>query len=772
MGDIVQQAQMAGLFDGSLSSCQGELQELMRQIDIMVNNKRLEWEASIKASEAQVRQRDEEIITIKMALDAKTSETNRLTHESVGMERTQKELVTQYEQQVDQLRRELVALQKSYEKLQRHHGKQNDGVEKVKEESEVKLRKARVDLRMAESKIEDFESQAHEWDVQRRAYKKQVEGLEAQRQKLAEKCQVCQQDAAAYKHQLAKRQQTLDQNDLDFRARLVHIEAQLQRAQDTLDGKNTAIQRLEELLEEAGKRKRMVEDENHQLLEDVGRKEHQRQMMESEVSSLQQQLESKEEALCLVKKETKEQMVMFESKVHSREAMLRSHEDEGRMRTMQASEETSRLRAQLQDSQRKIQDLVESEARLKMEINRLENRLDNVQGDNASLNIELTERIEELRRLDNETRQQHQVNLKQKNRLEDGLERHLEAELKGMRHEIESLTGALTQRNAMVDTLRSTLAASEQNLRDEMERKEGACSELQIANAELEALRVENRSLHDSYKHGQRVNGLEREMAEGQSREGTLGPGLTLQNPSLRYSQEVNINVLQSQLQAIQHQLKMAQSSRHPGTTLTGVAAQDRRRSSPRSSPARIRPGLDPTRTRPSSSPQHRTDPGPRSGFTYNDPFEGSQNQNYARMYQHNNLASPNRNIAGRTDHLKETPDSEVMHSLETGSLESESPLPSPPTFDSLLGRDNMMEDGISSVDVSSLSDMGLMSKDMRSNRPPSRESVGTRFLQEDQEHQAELERILSAHVQDLEQKTTDALAKHSQRLAQSNRDT
>lgn len=62
------------LFDGSLSSCQGELQELMRQIDIMVNNKRLEWEASIKASEAQVRQRDEEIITLKMALDVKTSE--------------------------------------------------------------------------------------------------------------------------------------------------------------------------------------------------------------------------------------------------------------------------------------------------------------------------------------------------------------------------------------------------------------------------------------------------------------------------------------------------------------------------------------------------------------------------------------------------------------------------------------------------------------------------------------------------------------------------
>ena len=64
----------SSLFDGSLSSCQAELQELMRQIDIMVNNKRLEWEASIKSTEAQLRQREEEMTTMKMALDLKTAE--------------------------------------------------------------------------------------------------------------------------------------------------------------------------------------------------------------------------------------------------------------------------------------------------------------------------------------------------------------------------------------------------------------------------------------------------------------------------------------------------------------------------------------------------------------------------------------------------------------------------------------------------------------------------------------------------------------------------
>nr|XP_054771106.1 centrosomal protein of 63 kDa-like [Lytechinus pictus] len=441
MGDIVQQAQMAGLFDGSLSSCQAELQELMRQIDIMVNSKRLEWEASIKATEAQVRQRDEEIVTIKMALDAKTAETNRLTHELGGMERTQKELVTKYEQQVDQLRREMVALQKSYEKLQRHHGKQNDSVEKVKEESEIKLRKVRVDLRMAESKIEDFESQARQWDVQRLAYKKQVGGLEEQRKKLAEKCQTYQQDATAYKHQLAKRQQALDQNDLDFRARIVHIEGQLQRAQDTLDGKNSTIQRLEELLEDAGKTKKMVEDENHQLLEDIGRKEHQRQVI-----------------------------------------MIKCYKHATPKPTISCPKW----------SQNNL-----------ISLPVFDTRLDNVQGDNASLNMELTERIDELRRLDNAARQQHQVSLKQKNQLEEGIERHLDAELKGMRHEIESLTGALTQRNAVMDSLRSQLTVTEQRLGEEMERKERACSELQICSFQRPPSResVGTRFLREDQKH-------------------------------------------------------------------------------------------------------------------------------------------------------------------------------------------------------------------------------------------------------------------------------
>ncbi|XP_071492764.1 centrosomal protein of 63 kDa-like [Diadema antillarum] len=790
MGDIQQQAQMAGLFDGSLSSCEAELQELMRQIDIMVNSKRLEWEASLKSTEAQLKQREEELTSVKMTLDLKSAEVSRLTHELTGMERSQKELVSQYEQQVDVLRKELKLLQKSYEKLQRHHGKQGEGAEKAKEEFGDKLRQARVDLKLAQTKIDDYEVQSREWDVQRRAFKKQVESLETQRQKLAENCQALQEDVAAYKHQLGKRQQLLDQSDLDFKARIVHVEGQLQRAQDTLDGKNSTIQRLEELLEETGQRRRGAEEENRQLLEDTGRKEHRIHILEAEVASLQQELKSTEGALHATRTELRDQEAKFNSSLLAKESMLRSHEDETRKRSIQVSEETSLLRTQLQDSQRKIQLLVESEARLKMEVGRLEEKLDSVQGDNAALNLVLTERTDELRGMENSARMQ-QVSEKAKRELSDGMEQRLQEDLAGMRQEIEVLTSALGQRNALVETLRMKLSDAEHRLVEDRERSK---SELKLANAELEALRVENRSLsgsqlsghtqtvpvdgHIHQKHTAVDGTYPRGMANNDVQWQWAADGIQSQNVR---NVDVDVHVLQSQLQAIQRQLQMAQTKQSqesglqdglgpvrqsdswsrtvqdtsrpgggatPKTSLRGPGAE-RPQPSPKGSPARTRPSFG-----------YRSIPAVGGQSPGSTPHPAPSNQT--------------RNLPEGTDDWKDTSadiGSEALHSLETGSIVSGSPLPSPPSSPQPAfrghrhGDENFGDMDSSSMDISGFSEMGNISGRMTNDRPPSRESVGTRFLREDQAHQAELERILSAHIQDLELKTNATLAKHSQRL-------
>ncbi|XP_070537703.1 centrosomal protein of 63 kDa-like isoform X2 [Ptychodera flava] len=78
MTDFHKQAQEAGLFQGSLSSCEAELQELMRQIDIMVNNKKLEWDMQLQDNKTKLDIRDKEVISLRATIESKNQEEFRL----------------------------------------------------------------------------------------------------------------------------------------------------------------------------------------------------------------------------------------------------------------------------------------------------------------------------------------------------------------------------------------------------------------------------------------------------------------------------------------------------------------------------------------------------------------------------------------------------------------------------------------------------------------------------------------------------------------------
>ncbi|XP_044799298.1 deuterosome assembly protein 1 isoform X3 [Bubalus bubalis] len=86
------------------SPCEAELQELMEQIDIMVNNKKLDWERKMRALETRLDLRDQELANAQTCLEQKGQEVGLLRQKLDSLEKCNLAMTQNYEGQLQTLK--------------------------------------------------------------------------------------------------------------------------------------------------------------------------------------------------------------------------------------------------------------------------------------------------------------------------------------------------------------------------------------------------------------------------------------------------------------------------------------------------------------------------------------------------------------------------------------------------------------------------------------------------------------------------------------------
>ncbi|XP_065495852.1 centrosomal protein of 63 kDa isoform X2 [Caloenas nicobarica] len=370
--------------DRFLNSCEAELQELMKQIDIMVAQKKAEWEEQTQALEACLSAREKELSSAKAALQEKYKEVGMLRHQVGDMEKAQQDMVREYEQQLKKFQEELSRLRRSYEKLQKKQLRETRG-EANKGQGEDQFEMSRLTR-----KLEEFRQKSLEWEKQRLLYQQQVASLEAQRKALAEQSELIQT-------QLANRKQILESVELASRSEIQHLTSKLERANDAICANELELERLSMRVDDLTEHNRMILEEQQRAQEELRQSKKMLEVLQDEKMELRATLQSQEDFIGssrLHQEQLQKELARVTETLRTKELLVRALEE--RLQEKQLSSpglELEHLLLQLDVAQKK-------EQHLEAEVTQLENSLVSSNARCVQLSEELDESIKELQSME------------------------------------------------------------------------------------------------------------------------------------------------------------------------------------------------------------------------------------------------------------------------------------------------------------------------------------------------------------------------------------
>nr|XP_060623982.1 centrosomal protein of 63 kDa isoform X1 [Anolis sagrei ordinatus]XP_060623984.1 centrosomal protein of 63 kDa isoform X1 [Anolis sagrei ordinatus] len=434
MEALLEIMQKQGQGRGLLTSCEAELQELMKQIDIMVAHKKAEWESQTQALESCLDIREQELAAVKNTLEEKHKEIERLCQRLEGMEQLNHDMTMEYEQELSKVQEELARLKRSYEKLLKKQLKEARLTSKSQENDQS-------DVSMLTKKLEEFRQKSLDWETQRLHYQQHVASLEAQRKALAEQSEL-------FQAQLSSRKQMLESVELASKSEIHHLTSKLEIANDTLCANELEMKRLNMRVDALTATNKKILEEQQSLTEELKLSQHSLEVLKDEKMELRATLLSQEDFI----------------------NSLQVHHEE-------LQQEVFRLSGMLRSK----------EAHLCLGSTKAKGNQSDDQLMEKSWELQLTE--ERLYQADVEMKKLKEQLLHK--------EQSYNFELEGMKQEVAQLARELQQRDITIASSSGSPLSLEQQLKTEIEKAERKAVEHRAIHAQLETLRQENQHLSE-----------------------------------------------------------------------------------------------------------------------------------------------------------------------------------------------------------------------------------------------------------------------------------